>query len=78
MERKKVINGLTVFFCEIYKCYLTAHGCKKMQERTETARKIFLTSDLPRTKSEISFVLDPLVFNEKCPCNSPISDLESN
>ena len=77
MERRK-IKGLTVFFCTTYKCWLTKQGCEHMQRRSKLAQKLFLTNNPPETKSEINFVLDPLVFSSDCPCNSPISSLESN
>ena len=74
MERKKVINGFTTYFCRIYRCWLTKKGCLALQKRSRIAKKMLLTSDLPKTKSEVSFILDPLLFSEKCPCSNPISE----
>jgi len=76
--KKRVINGLTTYFCRIYRCWLTKRGCESLQKRTQTAKKVFLSSNLPRTKAELGFILDPLIYDEACPCKHPVSNLESN
>jgi len=70
---KRVINGLTTYFCEVYKCWMTKRGCNSLQKRTLVAKRMFLSYDLPRTKAEVGFVLDPLIFSSNCPCRQPIS-----
>ncbi len=71
MERK--IKGLTTYFCQVYKCWITKRGCESLQKRSKLAKKILLTSDPPQNKYEVNFILDPLICSDLCPCRNPIS-----
>jgi len=75
MERKKKnILGFTTYFCHVYKCWLTEKGCENLQRRSKLAQRLFLTSDFPQNRTELNFILDPLVYSDRCPCSDPISE----